>query len=101
MEVHHHPKIEKKSFKEYFFEFIMIFLAVSMGFFAESLHEHFNDKETVKRNIESLVKNLHEDNSQLVWYIAANQEIIRTIDSLVMLPGAFTDSIYQNQFFYW
>jgi hypothetical protein len=29
MEVHHHPKVEKKNFKEYFLEFIMIFLAVN------------------------------------------------------------------------
>ena len=40
MEVHHHPHVEKKNFKEYFFEFVMIFLAVTMGFFAESLREH-------------------------------------------------------------
>jgi hypothetical protein len=32
MEVHHHPSVEKKNFKEYFLEFIMIFLAVAMGF---------------------------------------------------------------------
>jgi len=25
MEVHHHPHVEKKNFKEYFLEFIMIF----------------------------------------------------------------------------
>ncbi len=25
MEVHHHPKVEKKNFKEYFLEFVMIF----------------------------------------------------------------------------
>ena len=30
MEVHQHPKIEKKNFKEYFPEFLMIFLAVSL-----------------------------------------------------------------------
>ena len=36
MEVHHHPDIprEKKHWKEYFLEFIMIFLAVTLGFFA-------------------------------------------------------------------
>lgn len=40
MKVHHHPNIESlpagqagKRFKEYFFEFIMIFLAVTLGFF--------------------------------------------------------------------
>ena len=33
MEVPHHPDVEKKNFKEYLLEFIMIFLAVTMGFF--------------------------------------------------------------------
>lgn len=36
MEVHHHPHIERKRFKEYFFEFLMIFLAVTLGFIAEN-----------------------------------------------------------------
>ena len=31
MEVHHHPNVEKKNFKEYFFEFLMIFLAITMS----------------------------------------------------------------------
>ena len=31
MEVHHHPHVEKKNFKEYFLEFLMIFLAVTLG----------------------------------------------------------------------
>ncbi len=40
MEVHHHPHVEKKSFKEYFLEGLMIFLAVTMGFIAVA--ESFN-----------------------------------------------------------
>jgi hypothetical protein len=47
MEVHHHPHVEKKNFKEYFFEFIMIFLAVrseklisaNMAFIGENMRE--------------------------------------------------------------
>ena len=37
MEVHHHPEVphKSKSWKEYFLEFLMIFLAVTLGFFAE------------------------------------------------------------------
>jgi hypothetical protein len=48
MEVHHHPKVEKKNFKEYFLEFLMIFLAVTLGFFAENIRENISDhqKET-------------------------------------------------------
>jgi hypothetical protein len=44
MEVHHHPHVEKKNFKEYFLEFSMIFLAVMLGFFAENLREYFADR---------------------------------------------------------
>ena len=48
MEVHHHPHVDsdshrKKGFKEYFLEFLMIFLAVTMGFFAENLRERIKD----------------------------------------------------------
>ena len=52
MEVHHHPHVEKKSFKEYFLEFVMIFLAVTMGFFAESLREHINDNQKREQYIQ-------------------------------------------------
>ena len=58
MEVHHHPDIhhKPKKWKEYFLEFLMIFLAVTMGFLAESYREHLADKEKVKQAIVSLVK---------------------------------------------
>ncbi|HLX93198.1 MAG TPA: hypothetical protein VKR32_16050 [Puia sp.] len=45
MEVHHHSRVEKKKFKEYFLEFLMIFFAVTMGFFAESYRKHLGDIE--------------------------------------------------------
>src|SRR5271167_479611 len=49
MEVHHHPEVEKKGFKEYVLEGLMIFLAVTMGFFAESLRENITNNEHVKQ----------------------------------------------------
>jgi hypothetical protein len=65
MEVHHHPHVEKKSFKEYFLEFLMIFLAVTMGFFAENIREHLADKKKEKEIIIALKKNLEEDTVHL------------------------------------
>src|SRR5437763_1768379 len=56
MEVHHHPKVEKKNFKEYFLEGLMIFLAVTLGFFAECLREHIIDKSKEQEYISSLKK---------------------------------------------
>src|ERR1700722_20835664 len=48
MEVHHHPEVEKKGLKEYFFEGLMIFLAVMMGYFAESARDHLSDRAKEK-----------------------------------------------------
>lgn len=52
MEVHHHPHVEKKGIKEYFLEFLMIFLAVTLGFFAENVREHFDEEKTTKQYLE-------------------------------------------------
>ena len=54
MEVHHHPHVGKKGFIEYFLEFLMIFLAVTMGFFAENMREDFTEKKVARQYIESL-----------------------------------------------
>ena len=56
MEVHHHSHHPKK-WKEYITEFLMLFLAVSLGFMAENIREHQIEKH---REI-SYLKNVHED----------------------------------------
>src|SRR5919205_297932 len=53
MEVHHHPHVEKKNFKEYLLEGLMIFLAVTMGFFAENLREYTKDNAEIKSDMQS------------------------------------------------
>jgi len=46
MEVHHshHSGGHRKNWKEYITEFIMLFAAVTLGFFAENLREHQIEK---------------------------------------------------------
>jgi hypothetical protein len=56
MEVHHHSHHPKK-WKEYITEFLMLFLAVSLGFMAENIREHQIEKQ---REI-AYLKNVHED----------------------------------------
>jgi hypothetical protein len=48
MEVHHHPEVEKKGLKEYLLEGLMIFLAVTMGFFAETIRENISENGKAK-----------------------------------------------------
>src|SRR4051812_31486994 len=65
MEVHHHPHVEKKNFKEYFLEFLMIFFAVTLGFFAEGLREHFVDSDKEKIYMHSMLLDLQRDTGEV------------------------------------
>jgi hypothetical protein len=84
MEVHHHPDVEhkRKKFKEYFFEFLMIFLAVTLGFFAEGLREHIGDKDKEGKYIESLEEDLKEDTVAITRQMAVNADNLTHIDSI-------------------
>jgi hypothetical protein len=85
MEVHHHPHVEKKNFKEYFLEFLMIFLAVTMGFVAENLREHFVERKREKEYMVSLVSDLHRDITALKARINSMKEDITMADSVFLL----------------
>ena len=90
MEVHHHPHVEKKSFKEYLLEGLMIFLAVSMGFIAENIREHLGDKAKEKEYIENIRKDLVRDTANLNVWIAALFTRVDSFDSLINIlkkPG--------------
>lgn len=87
MEVHHHPDVEKKNFKEYLLEGLMIFLAVTMGFFAESLRENIGNKDKESEYITSLVRDLEKDSTELVNIIKFNNDAARDLDSLVSFAG--------------
>ena len=85
MEVHHHPNVEKKNFKEYFLEFLMIFLAVTMGFFAEGLREHLVNIKKEKEYIISIKEDLLTDTSSLSRLIPRAQLQLDKLDSLCIL----------------
>jgi hypothetical protein len=85
MEVHHHPQVERKRFKEYFLEFLMIFLAVTMGFFAESLREGISNREREKQYVELLVQDLKKDTAALDYSIRRLNVDIQNADTLLSL----------------
>ena len=90
MEVHHHQHIEKKSFKEYLLEGLMIFLAVSMGFIAENVREYLGDKTKEKEYIENIKKDLVRDTVNLNVWIAALYKRVESFDTLITIlhqPG--------------
>lgn len=82
MEIHHHPHTEKKGFKGYFLEFLMLFLAVTLGFFAESLREHVVEKRREKEYMKEIVENLKYDTLRCALNAQTNIGICAGLDSL-------------------
>jgi hypothetical protein len=84
MEVHHHPDLhhKRKKFKEYFLEFIMIFLAVTMGFFAENIREYFSDSQKEKQYIQSLYEDLKADTTSISFLIKYDDEKINVLNNI-------------------
>ncbi|HLX92698.1 MAG TPA: hypothetical protein VKR32_13500 [Puia sp.] len=82
MEVHHHPHVEKKKFKEYFLEFLMIFLAVTMGFFAESLRESISDHSKAREYIQSFYDDLKTDTAKISKIVLFDDEKIKGLSDI-------------------
>jgi hypothetical protein len=62
MEVHHpHHPTHKKKWSEYILEFFMLFVAVTLGFFAENIREHYVEKHKAIVNVQNLYKDLKTD----------------------------------------
>ena len=95
MEVHHHPQLEHlpKPWKEYMLEGLMIFIAVTLGFFAENLREKISDSHRENEFAKALYTELKDDSA-----IAANRLFIRLKkeDDMNYLRKYFKDSSLTN-----
>jgi hypothetical protein len=104
MEVHHHPDLHhrKKNVKEYLLEFLMIFLAVTMGFFAETIRERISEKHLERDYIIGLINNAESDTAQLRGLISRNESLLRGIDSLLSISRVrFTERSVQDSLYYY
>ena len=63
MEVHHHPQVpnHSKPWKEYIIEGLMIFVAVTLGYAAENVREHYVNKHKGIISVQNLYKDLKDD----------------------------------------
>ncbi len=87
MEVHHHPDLhhKKKKWKEYFLEFLMIFLAVTLGFIAENVRESISEHERAKVFAASMLKDLEADTAQLRPYRVYFDYAASNVDTLMQM----------------
>src|SRR5580704_3437652 len=101
MEVHHHPDVEKKGFKEYILEGLMIFIAVMMGFFAESLREHLSENSRAKEYATTLYSDLKEDTVSLDKYLRRINFGAANVDTLMQLLSANDPKDIPSGKLYW
>jgi hypothetical protein len=84
MEVHHHSHHPKK-WKEYLTEFIMLFAAVTLGFFAENQREHVVERHREKQYLESLMGDLAKDKQEMTFARNFTNNQIAGLDTAIDL----------------
>jgi hypothetical protein len=82
MEVHAHSHTARKKWTHYFWEFLMLFLAVFCGFLAENQREHMLEHQREKQYMRSLLSDLSADTSSLNTSFPRKQGRINAIDSV-------------------
>ncbi|KAA9035696.1 hypothetical protein FW778_20955 [Ginsengibacter hankyongi] len=94
MEVHKHPHnvTHKKEWGEYLLEFIMLFLAVFLGFLAENYREHQVEKERGRQYIESFYEDLQTDTARISFYTNFDEIKIRSLDNLSSCYNTITQN---------
>ena len=100
MEVHHHPKVEKKNFKEYLLEGFMIFIAVTMGFFAESFREHLTDNAKEREFIISMKEDAATDTANIRQSIIFNKKRIDILDTLATYCFDYNNTAISDKVIY-
>ena len=87
MEVHHHPDLhhKKKNLKEFFLEFVMIFLAVTLGFIAENIRQTISNHQLEKHYVQSLINDLKDDTASMNLAIHYNIIKTDTLQKLIQL----------------
>jgi hypothetical protein len=100
MEVHAHTHTERKKWTHYFWEFLMLFLAVFCGFLAEYQLEHVIENKREVEYIKSFIEDLKLDIEDLNLSVDIRSRRIRSCDSLIMLLKSSERNQNTNDIYY-
>ncbi|HMU09438.1 MAG TPA: hypothetical protein PKC54_05485 [Ferruginibacter sp.] len=102
MEVHHHthPAHGKKTWKDYFWEFLMLFLAVFCGFLAEYQLEHKIERDREKKFIQTFIEDLKIDTAAINANLVSRKKKREQLDSLTYLLSEQKIKGYENELYY-
>jgi len=84
MEVHHHTHHDhdsKKKWTTHLWDFFMLFLAVTLGFFVENQREHYVEHQREKLYMKSMIGDLEKDTAMLHIIYKKTQVVLANIDT--------------------
>jgi hypothetical protein len=100
MEINHsHKHRSEIKIKTLIFDFFMMFLAISGGFFMENLREHYTERHKEMAYIESMVKDVRQDTVSVQEIITACKNQIKGIDSLIVVLESPPAQIDYREFY--
>ena len=82
MEVHHHSHSSRKKWTHYFWEFLMLFLAVFCGFLAEYQLEHKIERDRGKQYIRSFYEDMVTDSSHFSKLITTFETKVTVLQNI-------------------
>ena len=101
MEVHAHTHTARKKWTHYFWEFFMLFLAVTLGFFVENQREHFVEHQREKQFIKSLVDDVKADTAKITDIISGRLARETHLDSLSYLMNSDSPAIHTRDIYFY
>src|SRR5436190_10164894 len=102
MEVHAHTHTARKKWTHYFWEFLMLFLAVFCGFLAENQREHYVENQREKKFARRLLSDIREDSTFFqvrLQKLQERQKVHAQFMEIMTGPVKPTDSVLMSNFF--
>ena len=100
MEVHAHTHTARKKWTHYFWEFLMLFLAVFCGFLAEYQLEHIIERDREKKFIQTFIEDLKVDTTAINANLRFQKRKKNQLDSLTYLLREQKIKGYENELYY-
>jgi hypothetical protein len=96
MEVHHpHHPTHKKNWKEYITEFLMLFFAVTLGFFVENYREHYIEQKREKEFLQLIVQDVDMDMASIdtnLYYRSIRASIAEDLTNIFLDKSYLKDT---------
>ena len=102
MEVHTHTHTARKKWTHYFWEFLMLFLAVFCGFLAENQREHYVESHRAKDYAKALLEDLAKDTVEIKDVIRENKIVLSFFDSIgAIIKNGIKNNFVPGNFYYY